>query len=928
MGLARGVAIRPVDFQIPVLQLPFEQIYSQMQQMQQEKDTFEAMQGMLPQYIGADREKVIAGAEFVKDISTDVAKKFAAGNVKEAMSALRGAKESVAKMWSPTGVFGATQGFYDDYQKAIKEVDEFTKGNTDPAYNYVYKRMVQKAAEQGSQFDPTTGKRATVSAPDMLKEVDVLKEFMEFGKGWGSEADQTVGIEKYGDYYYYIGTDKKVPPEEVRAAWNSFISSPKIQNHLRIQASYETAMMGDNAEDFRDQLIMDAQTTYNNQKKQLDIVEQMLNSSNVNTRKQAQRELGVATDGIVGEETKKALSNLRSELDGQLEEAKSLYESADIENLVKNRLERTMGNAAVQRLAFSQEDGKLIGREEMFMRDRYRYQSRLDIEKEQRAALTGQEKQPAYSNVGAAVLNVVDMATATQDAQKNYTDAYNALFTRQPELAMYIKSMTGDRRYGEAVPKIAEALQDARKSDGTIDGNVFKRRMTQLGFTDRDANKSYKDQIKSWDDLVTQINGRQLTVDDFTNAADNLEGYYNSFLDSKAVYSKWSDRVLSSDELKLDKMAVKKGDEIISTPRGIVRASTYYTSDELKEGLRKGDPKIVQGVQRYLKENKLQGYDLIVPKTGFVGGAVEKYDALILKTLQNEPGALAANIDLNKLVRNNPNAVEKLGIQRQADGTYGIDPSLKVTTFSISSFDDNGKATHSVTIGYEKGEGDKKIKGSVNLDGYVLNTSMLNERYVDAASTYINPDGTISNFEAFGNAAARRFDLTNGSSQVTNQALLARNISNNIHNTYRQNVYQPEFQRYIRVTASTMLRGDGSVVYVYGVGRDAALAIEQANGDFATYSRLKEVSPGIEANLDEREVGTFKRNANGTVDQKSIRVNEAGLGNAIYSLKAASFMDDTRQAAIRNLRKRKMTTQEQYLDSGSLLDYGLEDGIQ
>ena len=80
MALARGVQIRPVDFQLPTLQLPFEQLYDQMQKMQQEKDLFDVMKTMKPQFVEGDKPIVEAGLKEVQGMVSNVAQAFASGS--------------------------------------------------------------------------------------------------------------------------------------------------------------------------------------------------------------------------------------------------------------------------------------------------------------------------------------------------------------------------------------------------------------------------------------------------------------------------------------------------------------------------------------------------------------------------------------------------------------------------------------------------------------------------------------------------------------------------------------------------------------------------------------------------------------------------------------------------------------------------------
>lgn len=894
MGLARGVVIQPTTFQLPKLQLPFEQMQAQMQGFQQEKDVYDTMKDMSPSHVEGDKPLVQAALKQVKNLVGDVSEQFASGKVSDAMSGIRKGKGVLSEMWKPTGVFGGVQAYYDEYQKALQEVDDFTKGNTDPAYNYVYKRMIQESVKEGSGYDIQTGKRRSVSAPNMLKELDVLKEFDTFAKDW--KADQNVGIEARGNYYYWVGTTKQVTEDEVKNAFRSYIQSPKIQEHLRIQAEYQSAGLSEEAQKERKTLYKkEIETLIKTEESRLDIVNSFLNSGNTKKIKQAQYQLGVTPDGIIGEKTKEALDTYTQELKEKKESVLKKVDDMDIVSLTKNQIEKTMESALVAKHAFTEEDGKLVQRADQLAHLRAsQAKSLVDYQH----SLTGQPETPYYGSHSLQTYRVDTLTNLMSKAESTYKDTYNNFFKKNPELAKIIKSNSGNMRYGEFMPLVIHALQQSQLPNGQFNKEVFKSALEQMGVSNLGANRTYKENKVGFDKLIEGLNQNQIDINDLVNFNMQIEEPYAIMQDNRAMLGSLSSKLIDNENF--DNMFILKGYKVQVSGNRSVNVAEYYTPEELRQKVRNGDTEVIQKVVDRISPEKLQEYTVTSKAYSFGGGVAKEYDNKILQQIQGDPRSLLTILAPDQLTYMNKAVANSLGLKKQKDGTYTIDPTIKIENISVANTLQNGTSNNVLTIQISKGEGkDRKVE-TVNLSDVALNNSYLLNRTYGIASSYIDQDGNIKDEGAFKNLAVNAFDMSNSiniaynSSHLANLARSGRFKTNitTINMPYVSNLYGQSVSMDV---ASGLFEGDdGKIYHVYG--RDQAANVVLAAGNNMTNLRglLSQVPSEFSNNIVATQVGTVK--------DGRVKVDDTEIQNAIFDMKANLYVDEVHTGAMNELK--------------------------
>ncbi len=373
MSLARGFVVNPVNFNLPVLQLPFEQIQSTMQQYQTEKDLYGEFQNLMPKYLQQDAPEAQAYKQLVDDLSGQVTNAFVAGNTGDAMRTLRLAQSKLKKQWQPGGLASSLNSRYDQFAKALSEIEAHTKDFQNPTYRNFYQDQVQQQVAKGLGYNPETGTYNTINTPELVAEVKLGEEVDNFLKGWA--ADQGYNISKSPDgFWYYKETNKQVPASELQSALKNFYNQPHIEYALGVQTwDRLRTIPEDQKTEILNQARSQKRAELNEQlqakQSQLERLQSALKSGNRAQIKQIQTLLqnsgfNVKPDGIAGPATTQALNDYIQDTQEVLQEQASMVEPA-IENMsldsyIKEQYKESLSNAYVPKYAFTERDIDLI----------------------------------------------------------------------------------------------------------------------------------------------------------------------------------------------------------------------------------------------------------------------------------------------------------------------------------------------------------------------------------------------------------------------------------------------------------------------------------------------------------------------------------------------------------------------------------------
>lgn len=182
------------NFDLPMLQLPFEQLNELVGSFQKSKDEFDALSELVPKYIKdskSDTELVGQIKSYQNQVVNQLADVAATGDVSEYRRQLTEAKKAIANMWKPGGAANALEQRYDQEQARIKEVTEFFKDN-----KLLQERFKKDYAYNNIEYDPDTGGFKSLGGQQYYKhytEADINK--------WATDNIDKLKAEYLGEGY-------------------------------------------------------------------------------------------------------------------------------------------------------------------------------------------------------------------------------------------------------------------------------------------------------------------------------------------------------------------------------------------------------------------------------------------------------------------------------------------------------------------------------------------------------------------------------------------------------------------------------------------------------------------------------------------------------------------------------------------------------
>lgn len=265
MSLSRNTVIRPTDFNVPLLQIPVDAIYGQMQQYQNEYDTVGQLTSLLPQHIEKDAEWANKYKAYTSEISNAVTDAFAKGDTTSAIRTLRNAQQALASEWKPGGLAYALQDRYSAYNQGIEELKKAHE--KDPThYNRAYGQEMFNKSIGDLDYDYTTSKYNRIGSPTIFNYVDIPKRLQEEVKAMIPDVTEQDFIN--GMWIERL-REKGYSEDRIKGIWSGILNSPEIQQQLAVENYNKTAGFGEEGkakylEDYNSKLI----TSFQNQKKE------------------------------------------------------------------------------------------------------------------------------------------------------------------------------------------------------------------------------------------------------------------------------------------------------------------------------------------------------------------------------------------------------------------------------------------------------------------------------------------------------------------------------------------------------------------------------------------------------------------------------------------------------------------------------------
>lgn len=232
MALARNTVIKPVSAEIPVLQIPFEPLLNQMQQFQSSYDALGQLQDTMPQYIQKDAEWADKYRQYASEVSGAVTNAFAEGDTSDALRLLRSAGQALADEWKPGGLAYALQERHSAYTKGLEDLQKAHE--KDPTQmNFAYGKHMFESGVDDLDYDYTTRKYNQIATPNIYNYNDIGKRLREEVKTILPDVTENDFI---NGLWIQRLKEKGYSQDRINAVWQGVLSSPEIQQQLRVEA--------------------------------------------------------------------------------------------------------------------------------------------------------------------------------------------------------------------------------------------------------------------------------------------------------------------------------------------------------------------------------------------------------------------------------------------------------------------------------------------------------------------------------------------------------------------------------------------------------------------------------------------------------------------------------------------------------------------
>lgn len=304
MSLGRNTVVRSVSAELPVLQIPFEALYGQMQQYQQTYDAIGQLDSMMPKHLEKDTEWADKYRQYSSEVSNAVTNAFAEGNTSDAIRMMRNASSALANEWKPGGLAYALEERYGAYTQGIEQLQKAHE--KDPTQmNFAFGKNMFDKSIGDLEYDYQTMKYNRVGTPNVYNYVDIAKKLHEEVKTIMPDVEER---DILNGMWISRLKDKGYSQDRIDAIWNGIVSSPEVQQQFAVEMY---GKMGNLSEEDK---LKYKQNRLDSSKKQVESEFNRFNKLSVIDKQKHLQRLGLykgEIDGIAGPLTNSAVEQYK-----------------------------------------------------------------------------------------------------------------------------------------------------------------------------------------------------------------------------------------------------------------------------------------------------------------------------------------------------------------------------------------------------------------------------------------------------------------------------------------------------------------------------------------------------------------------------------------------------------------------------------------
>lgn len=728
MSLARNTKLSWANTQLPLMQLPWEQLDSIMASNQQQKTIANQMTNLVPRHIQQSQpdvqlaSQVRAYQQQVKKQLTDIA---ATGKTSDYISALNNVQNQIKSLYQPGGAAYTLESRYAEFEKQKEAINKATEKNVNPLYKPFFENQLMEQLKEKEIYNSTTGVGKSIQPVNIFGEVQVGEEIDKYFKDWAKTKNVSIDewIDKSGNvnpYYFEKYSVEGVGKEELQDALKFFYNQPHIKQAMGVEAWNIKRSVDPTLES---QLVSEAtmaqqtklEADKNQVLSQLSILEQQKNTK--------------ATQDIVSQAGFKTFEEYK---ESKLKDIESKIEDMTknpptIDDIISEQIKSKYTKAYVPKYAAIKEDRDLIVNQVAMeqLRHRNRQSENSQMLKGMKALYRNPNAATFRSELDVETSTIGSVFTEYTNSKTNFEATENQLTTNPANLPM-VGVLTGinNKSRTEQLLLTREAAIEATK-DGKIDPVKF------AAYINANGGKTSLDAAEKAVKFLSNPNNRA-QLESFSDMATPA---YNVYTSSKQNLQEQVKQLDSSFKINWTKIAQAGG---YKDKNGLPDANMA------KQAFESGDTKVMNLLEKQ------------VPKDTKVNSTVTMFKNQALGDLdKNLVDGLNASI--HTLVKENlttlsPEQLKAIGYNNK--GEYTGESPNPILNASVGTRTINGKTEMVYVINGKYG--DKPVLLRPNQ----LSENFNNEYVLNLAAQNINPDnfGEVINPQGFNDAAAMWFD--------------------------------------------------------------------------------------------------------------------------------------------------------------------------
>jgi hypothetical protein len=728
MSLARNTKLSWANTQLPLMQLPWEQLDSIMASNQQMSNAASQMTKLSPRYIQQSQPDVQLAGEInayqdaLKKQMVELAK---TGNTANYMSGMKGVIDNIQSLYKPGGAAYTLESRYAEFEKQKEAINKATEKNVNPLYKPFFENQLLEQLKEKDIFNPTTRVGKSIQPVNIFGEVQVGEEIDKYFKDWAKT--KNVSIDKWIDksgkvnpYYFEKYSVEGIGKEELQGALKFFYNQPHIKQAMGVEAWDIKRRVDPTMES---QLVSEA--TMAEQTKFEASKNQVLSQLNVLEQKKNTK----AVQDIVEQAGFKTWDEYKQSQLKDIEDTASAISQnpPSLDEIVSEQIKSKYTRAYVPKYAAIKEDRDLIVNQAAMesLRHRNRQAENSQMLSGMETLYRGQNAATFKTELDVQTSTIGSVFTEYTNSKNNFEATEKQLKTNPANIPMIgVLTSINNKSYTEQLLLVREAALESTK-DGKIDPVKFASHINSNGgkvssfaagkMIEYLKNPNSRAQLESFSDMATPA--------------------YNVYTSSKQNLQEQVKQLDSNFKINWNKIAQSGG---YKDKNGLPDANMA------RQAFEAGDTKVMNLLEKQ------------VPKDTKVNSTVTMFKNQALGDLDKNLIA-GLNASIHTLVKENfqdlsPEQLKSIGYDSK--GKYTGEDVNPIVNANVGTRTINGKSEMVYVINGKYG--DKPIILRPNQ----LSKDFNNEYLLNLSAQQLNPDnfGEVVNQTNFNDSAALFFD--------------------------------------------------------------------------------------------------------------------------------------------------------------------------